>query len=480
MLLPNRNESTDAYRYGFQGQEKDDEIKGEGNSFNFKYRMYDPRVGRFFITDPLEESYPWNSSYSFSENRVIDMLELEGGETVDYWTLHRAYYWGKNVLKNIGIKIDESSDQVGSAINDVVNAHTYDKMSAEGFKAMGQTKFSELQRTQKTIDGTNTILLTTLTGVEITAEAFGSIPGVDTFMDPALAGYYTYKFSITGDSKDGLSAGSYVLASTVPLASGIVIKYSLGKLIKVAPSTASKVTTFIIKYNPCSCFTAGTDVYTAEGHKNIEDIKVGDLVWAYDDKTEDLALKKVTNTFSKVRDHIYKIYFNDKVIEATNDHPFFIGGKWLNVEELKVGDELTLYDSSKLTIDKIEFIKGTFKVYNFEVEDYHTYYVSDKNVLVHNSGPCPNVIHKALMEKIAKGKWKDPGYHAHFDDAITLDIINNYDQVYVSTAKKGNLIYRKGTDIVVVGGSGVQKNKVITGYGPSGIKGNSEKTSFGR
>ncbi|MEW4923108.1 RHS repeat-associated core domain-containing protein [Algibacter sp. 2305UL17-15] len=80
MTLPNRHGATDSYRYGFQGQEKDDEIKGEGNSLNYKYRMHDPRVGRFFAVDPLEKKYPWNSSYAFSENRVIDAVELEGLE----------------------------------------------------------------------------------------------------------------------------------------------------------------------------------------------------------------------------------------------------------------------------------------------------------------------------------------------------------------------------------------------------------------
>ena len=55
MLLPNRHESTNAYRYGFQGQEKDDEIKGEGNSVNYEYRMHDPRIGRFFTVDPLSK-----------------------------------------------------------------------------------------------------------------------------------------------------------------------------------------------------------------------------------------------------------------------------------------------------------------------------------------------------------------------------------------------------------------------------------------
>jgi RHS repeat-associated protein len=84
MLVPNRHGSSTAYRYGFQGQEKDDELKGEGNSLNYTFRMHDPRVGRFFAPDPLFREYPHNSVYAFSENRVIDGIELEGLEFTRY------------------------------------------------------------------------------------------------------------------------------------------------------------------------------------------------------------------------------------------------------------------------------------------------------------------------------------------------------------------------------------------------------------
>ena len=67
-------------RYGFQGQEKDNEIRGEGNSINYKYRMHDARIGRFFALDPLSPDYPHNSPYAFSENVVINAVELEGLE----------------------------------------------------------------------------------------------------------------------------------------------------------------------------------------------------------------------------------------------------------------------------------------------------------------------------------------------------------------------------------------------------------------
>jgi RHS repeat-associated protein len=80
-LVPNRHGSSDKYRYGFQGQEMDDEIKGEGNSLNYAFRMHDPRVGRFFAVDPLFKDYPHNSTYAFSGNRVLDAIELEGLES---------------------------------------------------------------------------------------------------------------------------------------------------------------------------------------------------------------------------------------------------------------------------------------------------------------------------------------------------------------------------------------------------------------
>ena len=82
MLVPNRHVDSDKYRYGFQGQEMDNEIKGEGNSLNYTFRMHDSRVGRFFAVDPLEKKYPYYSPYTFSGNRVMDMIELEGLEPV--------------------------------------------------------------------------------------------------------------------------------------------------------------------------------------------------------------------------------------------------------------------------------------------------------------------------------------------------------------------------------------------------------------
>nr|WP_321234634.1 RHS repeat-associated core domain-containing protein [uncultured Psychroserpens sp.] len=123
MLTPNRHGASDDYRYGFQGQEKDDEIKGEGNSINFKFRMHDPRVGRFLSLDPLAPQYPHNSPYVFAENRVIDGIELEGLEYLDSDESRIRIGWGvtrlnlKNVSGPTAAKFDYKSVRTGSFVD---------------------------------------------------------------------------------------------------------------------------------------------------------------------------------------------------------------------------------------------------------------------------------------------------------------------------------------------------------------------------
>ena len=82
MLMPGRN-GGESYRYNFQGQESDNEVKGMGNSVSYKYRMHDPRIGRFFAVDPLTSEYPYYSPYQFSGNIPIRFVELEGLEPGD-------------------------------------------------------------------------------------------------------------------------------------------------------------------------------------------------------------------------------------------------------------------------------------------------------------------------------------------------------------------------------------------------------------
>ena len=61
--------------------------------------MHDPRVGRFLSLDPLSPQYPWNSPFAFSENRVIDGVELEGAEYLNKEEAKAEFYRGVVVIK---------------------------------------------------------------------------------------------------------------------------------------------------------------------------------------------------------------------------------------------------------------------------------------------------------------------------------------------------------------------------------------------
>jgi RHS repeat-associated protein len=82
MIQPNTQNLSGEYKYGFNGQEKDDEIKGESNHYNFTYRGYDSRLGRFTSVDPLTSSYPFYSPYQFASNTPIQAIDLDGLEGV--------------------------------------------------------------------------------------------------------------------------------------------------------------------------------------------------------------------------------------------------------------------------------------------------------------------------------------------------------------------------------------------------------------
>ena len=101
--MPGRTYSAGAYRYGFQGQEKDDEIKGEGNSVNYKYRMHDPRIGRFLTLDPAKTKYPAISPYTAFVNNP-NLFNDVNGDTVKIVTVYLDKN-GKAIKKDTKIQI---------------------------------------------------------------------------------------------------------------------------------------------------------------------------------------------------------------------------------------------------------------------------------------------------------------------------------------------------------------------------------------
>jgi len=69
-----------AYRYGFNGKEKDDETYGEGDEYDYGMRIYDARIGKFFSVDLLTKKYAWYSPYQFSGDNPIKFIDFDGLE----------------------------------------------------------------------------------------------------------------------------------------------------------------------------------------------------------------------------------------------------------------------------------------------------------------------------------------------------------------------------------------------------------------
>jgi len=128
-------------------------------------------------------------------------------------------------------------------------------------------------------------------------------------------------------------------------------------------------------------------VKTAEGDKNIEDVEEGDYVLAKNPETGEQEYKKVTRTYIHEKTILVHVFVGEQEIETTPEHPFYVEGiGFVCAGELKAGDIIQTADGRKLPVDDIEaeYLNEPVLVYNFEVEDFHTYYVSGLGVLVHN------------------------------------------------------------------------------------------------
>ena len=80
--MSERSFSSPAYRYGFNGQEKDDEVAGSGNTNTAEYWSYDCRLGRRWNLDPKASKYPNLSSYAACSNNPILLIDPDGQEPI--------------------------------------------------------------------------------------------------------------------------------------------------------------------------------------------------------------------------------------------------------------------------------------------------------------------------------------------------------------------------------------------------------------
>jgi RHS repeat-associated protein len=161
-----------------------------------------------------------------------------------------------------------------------------------------------------------------------------------------------------------------------------------------------------------NCFDGDTEVATEDGQRRIDEIETGDRVWAYDTESGILALKEVTKVYEKQSDGLVHIATAEGNIDATSTHPFYTPKKgWVAAIDLRAGDILVTVNGNYAVVEQVqhELLEAPVTVYNLEVEGYHTYFVGDADVLVHNVCKLGRNLEKDKIKKPDDGK----DYHAH-------------------------------------------------------------------
>ena len=202
------------------------------------------------------------------------------------------------------------------------------------------------------------------------------------------------------------------------------------------------------------CFKEGTLVATEDGLKPIENIEVGDKVLAYDEETGEQAYKKVVRLFRNETYEWYHIFVNDEEIVCTGGHPFYSTkyDKFVAAKDLETDDKLLFSNGEYGIINQIEVevLSKPQTTYNFEVEDFHTYYVGENEVLTHNK--CGERHEPKSPNKLKDRYLKDKGVNPHeFKKAVLgekasiskydiyVDKVN--DSLWLGTKVKGSMFW---------------------------------------
>jgi RHS repeat-associated protein len=143
------------------------------------------------------------------------------------------------------------------------------------------------------------------------------------------------------------------------------------------------------------CFVAGTLVDTKSGLRPIEAIRVGDLVLSRDAVTGRTAYKPVAELIHRHDREIYRLtvqvveqgVVRTDVFETTDDHPWrTAANEWRRTVDLRPGDLVQRSEGAPALVVSVEHTTRTAQTYNLEVADFHSYFVGDGRLWVHNSG----------------------------------------------------------------------------------------------
>ncbi len=143
------------------------------------------------------------------------------------------------------------------------------------------------------------------------------------------------------------------------------------------------------------------------------------------------------------------------VINTTESHPFYVENKgWVAAINLENGDILHTKEGQIEIVTDVVVKKQEkpVKVYNLTIEDYHTYYVSEYSVLVHNDG-CGNInldekpeVNSSKLRNFINSLYKGQGNPNQIGNGTTMDSIRY--EVETGNPVEGKFHSQKGKEFV--------------------------------
>jgi RHS repeat-associated protein len=400
-----------------------------GNSFQFageqrdsstgldylRARYYDPNLGRFISKDAYAGTL--NDPYSQHDYQYAHANPVRYTDPTGYFTLQDV----SAALTIVGIMATFGG--VGAGVGYIAGAAATGASGEEILGMFGEwgagfasgvsggflTDVYEATTGQKiepkhamlynagNVTGIGVSFLTGMQAATWAKTAIGPlrwVAGVNVGLDIYGAGKATYNlYQSYQDNGKFERSDAWNLLAYVPFAGslfGVKKFFAANKAITKTPKGTNNLlreteeTVTQIK----NCFVAGTEILTTEGIKNIEDIQVGDWVIADDPTTPgEIEARQVLDTFIRETTALVDLYVDGEVISTTGEHPFWTPDKgWVEAKDLQVGSLLQTEDGRVIDVDRVEKRSGQFEVYNFKVEGFHTYFVSDLGILVHNAG----------------------------------------------------------------------------------------------
>jgi hypothetical protein len=149
------------------------------------------------------------------------------------------------------------------------------------------------------------------------------------------------------------------------------------------------------------CFTAETLIPMISGLKRIDQIQEGDFVLSKDVNSGTIDYKEVKYVYIKSTYEFVRLKLDNEEIRTTANHLFFTDcGWWKAAENLKIGDKiLNSKGELKTLIGKsVEALQEPERIYNLNVEDFHTYFVGSNGLLVHND--CSEIMTEHLRDLV--------------------------------------------------------------------------------